>query len=65
KVPDLAQLPAPVVAVIRDAYGIATSDLFLISAPIALLVVVAVAFLKHLPLKTKSGLERLADEAAS
>ncbi|MGV9296611.1 MDR family MFS transporter [Amycolatopsis sp. NPDC003676] len=64
KVPDLAQLPAPVVAVIREAYGVATSDLFLISAPIALLVVVAVAFLKHLPLKTKSGLERLADEAA-
>ncbi|MGW7530973.1 MDR family MFS transporter [Amycolatopsis sp. NPDC054798] len=63
KVPDLAQLPAPVVAVIREAYGVATSDLFLISAPIALLVVVAVAFLKHLPLKTKSGLERLADEA--
>ncbi|MBB1156535.1 MDR family MFS transporter [Amycolatopsis dendrobii] len=65
KVPDLAQLPAPVVAVVREAYGVATSDLFLISAPIALLVVVAVAFLKHLPLKTKSGLERLADEAAS
>ncbi|MFD2473418.1 MDR family MFS transporter [Amycolatopsis silviterrae] len=64
KVPDLAQLPAPVVTVIREAYGVATSDLFLISAPIALLVVVAVAFLKHLPLKTKSGLERLADEAA-
>ncbi|WP_020660748.1 MDR family MFS transporter [Amycolatopsis benzoatilytica] len=64
KVPDLSLLPAPVVTVIREAYGVATSDLFLICAPIALLVTVAVAFLRHLPLKTQSGLERLADEAA-
>ncbi|MGW4485438.1 MDR family MFS transporter [Amycolatopsis sp. NPDC004368] len=64
KVPNLADLPAPVANVIREAYGTATSDLFLIAAPIALLVVVAVAFLKHLPLKTQSGLERLAEEAA-
>jgi MFS family permease len=62
KVPNLADLPAPVANVIREAYGTATSDLFLISAPIALLVVVAVAFLKHLPLKTQSGLERMAAE---
>ncbi|MEA5363773.1 MDR family MFS transporter [Amycolatopsis sp., V23-08] len=61
-VPNLATLPEPVARVIREAYGTATSDLFLIAAPIALLVVVAVAFLKHLPLKTQSGLERLADE---
>ncbi|MFF4596659.1 MDR family MFS transporter [Amycolatopsis sp. CA-161197] len=64
KVPNLADLPAPIANVIREAYGTATSDLFLIAAPIALLVVVAVAFLKHLPLKTQSGLERLAEEAA-
>jgi EmrB/QacA subfamily drug resistance transporter len=61
-VPNLATLPEPVAKVVREAYGTATSDLFLIAAPIALLVVVAVAFLKHLPLKTQSGLERLADE---
>ncbi|WUH84396.1 MFS transporter [Amycolatopsis sp. NBC_00438] len=61
-VPNLATLPEPVAKVVREAYGTATSDLFLIAAPIALLVVVAVAFLKHLPLKTQSGLERLAEE---
>jgi EmrB/QacA subfamily drug resistance transporter len=65
KVPNLADLPAPVANVIREAYGTATSDLFLISAPIALLVVVAVAFLKHLPLKTQSGLERMAAEESA
>jgi EmrB/QacA subfamily drug resistance transporter len=61
-VPNLADLPEPVATVIREAYGTATSDLFLICAPIALLVVVAVAFLKQIPLKTQSGSERLAGE---
>jgi EmrB/QacA subfamily drug resistance transporter len=65
KVPNLADLPEPIATVVREAYGTATSDLFLISAPIALLVVVAVAFLKHLPLKTQSGLERMAAEESA
>jgi MFS family permease len=64
-VPNLASLPEPVANVIRDAYGVATSELFLISAPIALLVAVAVAFLKHTPLKTQSGNERLAEETVA
>ncbi|MEV6912312.1 MDR family MFS transporter [Amycolatopsis sp. NPDC051071] len=63
-VPNIATLPEPVANVVRTAYGEATSELFLISAPIALLVIVAVAFLKHKPLKTQSGNERLAEETA-
>ncbi|WET83149.1 MDR family MFS transporter [Amycolatopsis sp. QT-25] len=64
-VPNIATLPEPVANVVREAYGDATSELFLISAPIALLVVVAVAFLKHKPLKTQSGNERLAEETVA
>ncbi|WP_410661758.1 MDR family MFS transporter [Amycolatopsis sp. lyj-112] len=64
-VPNLATLPEPVANVIREAYGTATSELFLIAAPIAALVVVAVAFLKHSPLKTQSGSERLAEESTT
>ena len=60
-VPNLALLPEPVANVIRESYGTATSEIFLIGAPIALLVLLSVAFLKEIPLKTKSGLERLAD----
>ncbi|MCU1682553.1 MAG: transporter [Amycolatopsis sp.] len=63
-VPDLSKVPAPVAAVIREAYGTATSDVFLVAAPIALLVVLAVLLVKQVPLKTQSGLERLADERA-
>ena len=63
-VPDLATLPAPVRAVIADVYGRATSELFLVGAPIAALAVIAVFFIKEKPLHTLSGDERRAQEAA-
>lgn len=65
KVPDLETLPAPVLAVIRDIYGTATSDLFLVAAPIAFLAVLAVVFIKEKPLSTLTGDERRAREAAA
>ncbi|PWR10845.1 MFS transporter [Micromonospora acroterricola] len=65
KVPDLATLPAPVLAVIRDIYGTATSDLFLVATPIAVLAVLAVLFIREKPLSTLTGDERRAREAAA
>ncbi len=63
-VPDVSTLPAPIRAIVEHAYGVATADLFLIATPFALLALVAVVFIKEKPLKTTSGMERLADEAA-
>jgi EmrB/QacA subfamily drug resistance transporter len=65
KVPDLASLPDPVRRVIEDVYGAATADLFLVGAPIALLAVFAVVFIKEKPLHTLSGDERRAQEEAA
>lgn len=65
KVPDLATLPPPVLAVIRDIYGQATSDLFLVAAPIAFLAVLAVLFIKEKPLSRLTGDERRAREEAA
>jgi EmrB/QacA subfamily drug resistance transporter len=64
KVPDLSTLPPQVLAVIKDIYGDATADLFLVGAPIAFLAIIAVLFVKEKPLSTLSGDERLAQEAA-
>jgi hypothetical protein len=64
KVPDLETLPAPVLAVIRDIYGTATSDLFLVATPIGFLAVLTVVFIREKPLSTLSGDERRAREAA-
>ncbi|MEV6601656.1 MFS transporter [Actinoplanes sp. NPDC051346] len=62
KVPDLASLPPQVLTVVQDVYGEATGGLFLVAAPIALLAVIAVLFIKEKPLHTVSGDERRARE---
>lgn len=63
-VPDLSLLPEPVRVIMREIYATATAELFLIGAPIAVLALVAVLFIKEKPLKTLSGDERLAAEMA-
>ncbi|XHL86280.1 MDR family MFS transporter [Streptomyces niveus] len=62
-VPDMTKLPAPMREIVENAYGLATADLFLVAAPFAALALVAVVFIKEKPLKTTSGMERLAEEA--
>jgi EmrB/QacA subfamily drug resistance transporter len=64
-VPDMHTLPAPLRSVVEHAYGVATADLFLFATPCALLALVTVVFLKEKPLKTTSGMERLAEESAA
>ncbi|GIE27535.1 MFS transporter [Actinoplanes italicus] len=64
EVPDLTTLPPEVLAVIKEIYGTATADLFLVGAPIAFLAVIAVVFIKEKPLSTLSGDERLKQESA-
>jgi EmrB/QacA subfamily drug resistance transporter len=65
RVPDLTTLPPQVLAVIKDIYGEATSDLFLVGAPIAFLAIIAVLFIREKPLSTLSGEERRAQEEAA
>jgi hypothetical protein len=56
--------PPQVREIIADVYGQATSELFLVGAPLAALAVVAVLFIKEKPLHTLSGDERAAQERA-
>jgi EmrB/QacA subfamily drug resistance transporter len=65
KVPDLTKLPPEVLQGVREVYGQATADLFLVGAPIALLAVIAVLFIKEKALHTLSGDERRAQEEAA
>ncbi|WP_433262030.1 MDR family MFS transporter [Actinosynnema sp. CS-041913] len=64
-VPDLSLLPPEARRIIQDIYATATAELFLIGAPIAVLALVAVLFIKEKPLKTLSGDERLAAEMSA
>jgi EmrB/QacA subfamily drug resistance transporter len=48
---DLSALPAPILAIVRAAYGDATGHLFLIGAVFALIALIAVIFVKEVPLR--------------
>lgn len=64
-VPDVNTLPGPIKDLVERAYGDGIADIFLVAVPLALGALVAVVFLKEVPLGTKTGLEeRLEKEAA-
>jgi hypothetical protein len=48
---DLAHMPEPVREIMRAAYGDATAEVFLISAAVTLVALVAVLFIKEKPLR--------------
>ncbi|WP_228538021.1 MDR family MFS transporter [Nocardia sp. XZ_19_231] len=50
--PSLSELPAPVRSVVEDAYGHGVADAFLYSVPLALLAMIAVLFIREIPLRT-------------
>ncbi|MFC4588660.1 MFS transporter [Sphaerisporangium corydalis] len=56
-VPHLADLPLPVRLVVQGAYGHGVGDVFLYAAPCALLALVAILFIKEIPLRTASAEE--------
>ncbi|GAB20488.1 putative drug resistance transporter [Gordonia effusa NBRC 100432] len=63
---DLSALPAPVVEVVRGAYGDATAAIFLIGAVCAVVALLAVVFIPNRPLRTTVDIEEVpfAEEAA-
>lgn len=62
----LGSLPGPVADVVRSAYGDGTGHIFLISAALTVVTVVAVALIKEVPLRTTTTEEqRRAEEATA
>ncbi|MFG2104264.1 MDR family MFS transporter [Micromonospora echinaurantiaca] len=49
--PDVHTLPAPVRAVVEGAYGHAAGDIFLVAAPFGLIALIAVCFIREVPLR--------------
>ncbi|MET0863910.1 MAG: MFS transporter [Nakamurella sp.] len=66
QIPDLKTLPAPIALIVQQSYGIAAGDIFLVATPITLLALIAVLFIKEVPLRTTNKLpDQLRDEAES
>ncbi|WP_461083002.1 MFS transporter [Streptomyces deserti] len=63
-IPDLDAMPAPVRTVVESAYGHGVGDVFLYSAPLALLALLVAVFIKEVPLRTKGALAQAAEAEA-
>lgn len=57
QIPDLDALPGPVRAVFEHAFGSATGELFLVATPFAVVALIAVLFIKEVPLRTSLAAE--------
>nr|WP_251009302.1 MDR family MFS transporter [Curtobacterium sp. ISL-83] len=60
-IPAVSKLPDGVRQIIESAYGQAVANVFLIAAPIAILLVLAIIFMPNKPLTTKTVAERSTD----
>ncbi|WP_166984377.1 MDR family MFS transporter [Paramicrobacterium fandaimingii] len=61
QLPAMKELPENVRVIIESVYGHAVADIFLVAAPLAIITILAVAFLPNLPLNDKTNHERLAE----
>jgi EmrB/QacA subfamily drug resistance transporter len=62
---DFSQAPPVIRTLIRVSYGDATGRIFLISAVVAAVAVVAILFIREIALQTQSGTERLQAESVT
>ena len=62
---DLAALPAPVRTIVRQSYGDATGQVFVISAIVAVVALLCVVFIKEVPLRTTVKLGDSAENATA
>ncbi|MGF0115400.1 MDR family MFS transporter [Promicromonospora sp. Marseille-Q5078] len=64
-VPDLSAVPGPVAEVIASAYSDGITTIFLYAVPMAVISLIAVLFMKEIPLGHRSGIEQVLDEEKS
>ncbi|MFB4354235.1 MDR family MFS transporter [Microbacterium sp. LS_15] len=62
-VPKVGQLPETVRSIVESAYGHGIADSFIIAIPLAVIAVIAIAFIKNKPLSTKNAAEQLREQA--
>lgn len=62
-IPQFAPLPGPIRAVVQIAYGHGAGDMFLTAAPFALVTLIAVIFIKEVPLRRQNGTQPPASDA--
>jgi EmrB/QacA subfamily drug resistance transporter len=61
--PKVGELPAAVRVIVESAYGHGIADSFMVAIPLAVVSLIAIAFLPNKPLSTRTAAESLADQA--
>ncbi|WP_449409015.1 DHA2 family efflux MFS transporter permease subunit [Microbacterium maritypicum] len=61
-VPKVGQLPDSIRAIVEGAYGHGIADAFIIAIPLAVIAVIAIAFIRNKPLSTKNAAEQMRDQ---
>lgn len=62
-VPKMSELPETIRAIVESSYGHGIAEAFMIAIPLAVLGIIAIAFIKNKPLSTKNAAEQLRDQA--
>ena len=62
-VPKVGQLPDTIRAIVESAYGHGIADSFIIAIPLAVIAIIAIAFIKNKPLSTKNAAEQMLEQA--
>jgi hypothetical protein len=61
QIPNLATLPAAIRSIVEHAYGDSVAMIFLVAAPLALVALIAILFLREVPLRTTIDMAETAD----
>ena len=62
-VPKVGELPDTIRAIVESAYGHGIADAFIIAIPLAVIAIIAIAFIKNKPLSTKNAAEQMLEQA--
>jgi MFS family permease len=62
-VPKMSELPENIRTIVESAYGHGIADAFIIAIPLAVLGIIAIAFIKNKPLSMKNAAEQLREQA--
>lgn len=62
-VPNVSELPDTIRTIVESAYGHGIADSFMVAVPLAVLGIIAIAFIKNKPLSTKTSAELLREQA--
>ncbi|WP_433802623.1 DHA2 family efflux MFS transporter permease subunit [Actinomycetospora sp. CA-084318] len=62
QIPNVANLPEPIRGIVENAYGDSVALLFLVAAPLALIALIAIVFLREVPLRETIDIEAVPDD---